>query len=45
VDFVFPEFDTVRVGWQLYQADPTPASYDMRLDDVALATERIGCDA
>jgi hypothetical protein len=45
VDFVFPEFDTVRVGWQLYQADPTPASYDLRFDDVALATERIGCDA
>jgi hypothetical protein len=43
VDFVFPEFDTVRIGWQLYQADPTPASYDVRFDDVALATERLGC--
>jgi hypothetical protein len=43
VDFLFPEFDTVRIGWQLYQADPTPASYDLRLDDLALSTERLGC--
>ena len=29
VDFVFPRFDTVKIGWQLYQGDPTPAAYDM----------------
>jgi hypothetical protein len=43
VDFVFPDFDTVKIGWQLYQGDPTPAAYDLWLDDVALGTERIGC--
>lgn len=43
VDFVFPDIDTVRVGWQLYQGDPTPSSYDVLLDDVALGTERVGC--
>ncbi|MGP4111910.1 hypothetical protein ACTWP5_13455 [Streptomyces sp. 4N509B] len=43
VDFVFPRFDTVRIGWQLYQADPTPSSYDLQIDDVALATKRLGC--
>lgn len=43
VDFVFPRFDTVRIGWQLYQSDPTPASYDLRLDDLALSTRRLGC--
>jgi hypothetical protein len=43
VDFVFPEFDTVRLGWQLYQGNPTPSSYDLLLDDIALATERVGC--
>jgi hypothetical protein len=43
VDFVFPEFDTVRIGWQLYQGGPTPDSYDVLLDDVTLATERVGC--
>ncbi|RMI43218.1 hypothetical protein [Streptomyces triticirhizae] len=44
VDFVFPEFDTVRVGWQLYQVDPYPTSYDLLLDDVVLAKERVGCE-
>ncbi|WP_165990247.1 hypothetical protein [Streptomyces sp. YIM 98790] len=43
VPFVFPEFDTVRIGWQLYQGDPEPGSYDLRLDDLALSTERVGC--
>jgi hypothetical protein len=43
VDFVVPVFDTVRIGWQLYQGNPTPDSYDLRLDDLALSTERVGC--
>lgn len=41
-DFVFPRFDRLKLGWQLYQADPTPASYDLRMDDVALGTKRVG---
>jgi hypothetical protein len=41
-DFVFPHFDTLKLGWQLYQSDPTPSSYDVRMDDVALSTERVG---
>ncbi|MFI5824354.1 hypothetical protein ACIA8I_35510 [Streptomyces rishiriensis] len=41
-DFVFPRFDTLKLGWQLYQADPTPSSYDLRMDDVALSTRRVG---
>jgi len=41
VDFVFPRFDTIKVGWQLYQ--PNDGSYDLWLDDIALSTERIGC--
>lgn len=45
-DFVFPRFDTLKLGWQLYQAGPTPSSYDLRMDDVALSTRRVGgCDA
>ncbi|SFK97529.1 hypothetical protein [Streptomyces pini] len=43
VDFVLPDVDTVRIGWQLYQGDPTPGSYDLLLDDLALSTERVGC--
>ncbi|MEV7806998.1 hypothetical protein AB0O28_29020 [Microbispora sp. NPDC088329] len=42
-DFVFPRFDTVKIGWQLYQSNPSPASYDLWLDDIALSTRRVGC--
>ncbi|MER6423918.1 hypothetical protein [Streptomyces sp. NPDC001137] len=41
-DFVFPHFDRLRLGWQLYQADPSPSSYDMHMDDVALSSRRVG---
>ncbi|MET7657121.1 hypothetical protein [Streptomyces sp. NPDC005486] len=41
-DFVFPRFDTLKLGWQLYQPGPTPQSYDVRMDDVALSTRRVG---
>jgi hypothetical protein len=41
VDFLFPRFDTVKIGWQLYQ--PNEGSYDLWLDDIALGTQRIGC--
>jgi hypothetical protein len=41
-DFVFPTFDKLKLGWQLYQAGPTPSSYDVRMDDVALSTRRVG---
>lgn len=43
VDFVFPRFDTVKLGWQLYQGDPTPSAYDVRIDDIALSSTRVGC--
>ncbi|MEU1122844.1 hypothetical protein ABZ371_04475 [Streptomyces sp. NPDC005899] len=42
-DFVFPRFRTVKIGWQLYQAGPSPSSYDVRMDDIALDSRRIGC--
>lgn len=41
-DFVFPTFDKLKLGWQLYQADPTPSSYDIRMDDIALGARRVG---
>lgn len=43
VDFIFPRFDTVKLGWQLYQGNPTPAAYDVWMDDIALSTKRVGC--
>ena len=44
VDFVFPTFDTIKVGWQLYQGGTTPPEFDLWIDDLVLATERVGCD-
>ncbi|MEW9532342.1 hypothetical protein [Microbispora sp. NPDC049125] len=44
-DFLFPRFDTVKLGWQLYQANPSPAAYDLWMDDIALSTRRLGCGA
>ncbi|WP_405647671.1 hypothetical protein [Streptomyces sp. NBC_00019] len=41
-DFLFPAFDKLKLGWQLYQADPAPSSYDIRLDDIAVTTRRAG---
>jgi hypothetical protein len=43
VDFVFPTFTNVWFGWWLYQGGPTPAQFDLWLDDIALATTKIGC--
>ncbi|MDN3024471.1 hypothetical protein [Streptomyces sp. S.PB5] len=41
-DFVFPDFEKLKLGWQLYQADPDPSSYDIRLDDIVVSTRRVG---
>jgi len=43
VDFVFPQVNSIWFGWWLYQGGPTPSSFDLWLDDLALATTRIGC--
>jgi hypothetical protein len=43
VPFALPAVNTVKIGWQLYQSGTTPKGFDLWLDDVALATTRIGC--
>ena len=43
VPFILPTVDTVKIGWQLYQGGTTPGQFDLWIDDVALATERLGC--
>jgi hypothetical protein len=35
-----PAFDTLRLGWESYQTDGTRTLW---LDDVAIASERVGC--
>ncbi|MGW4214441.1 hypothetical protein ACWEIJ_41090 [Lentzea sp. NPDC004789] len=41
VDFVFPAFDTVKIGWQLYQDNDD--THDLWIDDIALGSKRVGC--
>lgn len=43
VDLVFPQINQAWFGWWLYQANPTPSTYDVWLDDLALAPTRLGC--
>jgi hypothetical protein len=43
VPFVLPTVDTVKIGWQLYQGGTTPERFNLWIDDIALATQRIGC--
>jgi hypothetical protein len=42
-DFVFPEFDQINIGWQLYMGGSTPPEFDLWIDDIVIDTERIGC--
>ena len=44
-DFVFPMFNQIKLGWQLYQGGAMPGQFDVWLDDVALSSERINCGA
>ncbi|WP_055526587.1 hypothetical protein [Streptomyces graminilatus] len=41
-DFAFPAFDKLKLGWQLYQGNPSPASYDVWMDDVVVKSGRVG---
>lgn len=43
VPFILPKINTMKIGWQLYQSGTTPKTYDLWIDDVALATTRVGC--
>ncbi len=42
-DFIFPNFNKIRLGWQLYQGGANPPQFDIWLDDLVLSNTRIGC--
>lgn len=42
-DFVLPDANTVKIGWQLYQGGTTPGHFDVLMDDIALTEDRVGC--
>ncbi len=44
VDFIFPTFNSLWIGWWLYQSGTTPGEFDIWYDDIQLSISRIhGC--
>lgn len=41
--FDLPEFESLDIGWWLYQTGPTPDHFDLWFDEIVLDDERIGC--
>lgn len=42
--FVFPQpFKSMWIGWWLYQENTTPSQFDVRIDDIVIATSKVGC--
>jgi hypothetical protein len=41
--FAFPTINRLWIGWVVYQMGE-PIQYDVRIDDIVLSTERIGCN-
>ena len=42
-DYVMPQFESVWVGWWLYQGGSNPDHFDVWIDEVAIDPVRIGC--
>jgi hypothetical protein len=42
-DYLMPQFESMWVGWWLYQGGPNPDHYDVWIDEVAVDSVRIGC--
>ena len=43
VQYELPTFESVYIGWWLYQPGTTPGAFDVWIDEAAFDSERIGC--
>jgi hypothetical protein len=43
VQYLLPQFNSLWMGWWLYQAGPMPDHYDVWIDEIAIDKARIGC--
>lgn len=43
VEYNLPNFESVWVGWWMYQSNPTPDHFDVWIDEIAIDKDRIGC--
>lgn len=44
VPYILPEFTNVKIGWMLYQAPVNPTTFDIWIDEIAIDSQRIGCN-
>jgi hypothetical protein len=44
VPYVLPQFTNVKIGWMLYQNPVSPTTFDIWLDEIAIDSQRIGCN-
>src|SRR5690606_29563759 len=42
--YLLPEFESVWVGWWLYQPDTEPGEFDVWIDEVVFDDEGVGCE-
>jgi hypothetical protein len=43
VPFVLPTVNKIQIGWWLFQPGSNPLQFDVRYDNIALSSTRIGC--
>lgn len=41
--FTLPAVRRIWLGWVVYQMGGQPSQYDVRIDDIVLSTQRVGC--
>jgi hypothetical protein len=43
VPFILPTVNKLQIGWWLFQPGTNPLQFDVRYDNIALSTTRLGC--
>jgi hypothetical protein len=44
VPYILPQFTQLKIGWMLYQTPVSPTTFDIWLDEIAVDSQRIGCN-
>ena len=44
VPYLLPTFTNVKIGWMLYQNPVSPTTFDLWIDEIAIDSQRIGCN-
>jgi hypothetical protein len=44
VPYLLPQFTNVKIGWMLYQNPVSPTTFEVWIDEIAIDSQRIGCN-